>query len=168
MRWYWIDRFDAFESGRRAVATKNVTLAEAHLHDHCPHYPHMPMTLAIEGMAQTAGILVGEINAFREKVILAKIRKARLDGLILPGDQLRYEAMVETMDDVGAATAGVVYRNGERFGEINLFFSHIDQNLGGQDFPEENFVFGDQFRVLLHRLDLTPPAAAAPEAPADE
>lgn len=166
MRWYWIDRFDEFESGRRAVATKNVTLAEEHLHDHCPNYPHMPMTLAIEGMAQTAGILVGEINDFREKVILAKIRKARLDGLIVPGDQLQYEAVVETMDEVGAATAGVVYRNGQRFGEINLFFSHIDQNMGGQDFPEENFVFSEQFRVLLPTFDLK--SAPAAEAPADE
>ena len=32
MRWIWIDKFVEFESGRRAVAVKNVTLAEEHLH----------------------------------------------------------------------------------------------------------------------------------------
>ena len=33
MRWIWIDRFAEFESGKRAVAIKNVTLAEEHLHE---------------------------------------------------------------------------------------------------------------------------------------
>ena len=33
MRWIWIDRFVDFEPGARAVAIKNVTLAEEHLHD---------------------------------------------------------------------------------------------------------------------------------------
>ncbi|MBN2446726.1 MAG: beta-hydroxyacyl-ACP dehydratase, partial [Phycisphaerae bacterium] len=60
MRWIWIDRFEVFESGRRAVAVKNVTLAEDHLHDHFPGFPIMPASIMIEGMAQTAGILVGE------------------------------------------------------------------------------------------------------------
>ena len=36
MRWYWIDRFTEFESGRTATAVKNVSLAEEHLHDHFP------------------------------------------------------------------------------------------------------------------------------------
>ena len=28
-------------------------------------------------------------------------------------------------------------------------FSHIDQNLAGKEFPEENFVFTDMFNSLL-------------------
>ncbi|MCH8031309.1 MAG: beta-hydroxyacyl-ACP dehydratase, partial [Bacteroidetes bacterium] len=59
MRWIWIDTFVAFETGKRASAVKNVTLAEDHLHDYIPGYPIMPPSLMIEGMAQTAGILVG-------------------------------------------------------------------------------------------------------------
>ena len=51
MRWIWIDKFTAFESGRYAAAIKNVTLAEDHLHDHFPAYPVMPACLMIEGMA---------------------------------------------------------------------------------------------------------------------
>jgi 3-hydroxyacyl-[acyl-carrier-protein] dehydratase len=75
MRWIWIDKFLEFESGKRAVALKNVTLAEEHLHDHFPGFPVMPECLMIEAMAQTAGILVGEARKFQEKVILAKIKK---------------------------------------------------------------------------------------------
>ncbi len=28
-------------------------------------------------------------------------------------------------------------------------FSHIDNNLAGEQFPAENFVFGDAFKTLL-------------------
>ena len=76
MRWYWIDRFIEFESGRYAKAVKNVSLAEDHLHDHFPHYPMIPNTLVIEGMAQTGGLLVCEHSQFTEKVVLAKVPKA--------------------------------------------------------------------------------------------
>ena len=38
MRWIWIDKFIEFQSGRHAVALKNVTLAEEHLHDHFPGF----------------------------------------------------------------------------------------------------------------------------------
>ena len=77
MRWIWIDKLIAFEHGRRAVAIKNVSLAEEHLHDHFPGYPIHPPTLMIEGMAQTGGVLVGEAFDFREKVVLAKVSRAR-------------------------------------------------------------------------------------------
>ena len=60
MRWIWIDKCLEFESGKRAVSLKNVTLAEEHLHDHFPGFPIMPECLMIEAMAQTVGILVGE------------------------------------------------------------------------------------------------------------
>ena len=39
MRWFWVDRFLEFESGRHATAVKNVSLAEEHLHDHFPGVP---------------------------------------------------------------------------------------------------------------------------------
>ena len=86
MRWIWIDRFKEFESGKRAVAIKNVTLAEEHLHDHFPGFPVMPECLMIEAMAQTAGILVGEAKNFQEKVVLAKIKKAVYFNFVKPGD----------------------------------------------------------------------------------
>jgi 3-hydroxyacyl-[acyl-carrier-protein] dehydratase len=103
----------------------------------------------IEGMAQTAGILVGEARDFKEKVILAKIQKAAFDGLARPGDQLKYEATIDHIDDRGAMTTGSVYRNDQPFGQVNIFFSHIDQNMQGLDFPEENFVFTENFMHLL-------------------
>lgn len=149
MRWIWIDRFVAFEPGRRAEAVKNVSLAEEYLHDHWEAYPVMPASLMIEGMAQTAGILVGQARNFEEKVILAKISRAEFDDLVVPGDQITYQAEIETITPQAAATRGTVLRNGKPIGRVDLLFSHIDQNLAGVSFPEENFVFTDQFMRLI-------------------
>ncbi len=149
MRWIWIDKFVEFESGRRAVAVKNLTLAEEHLHDHFPGYPVMPASLMIEGMAQTAGILVGEARDFSEKVILAKVKLARFEGLARPGEQLRFEAVIESITPEGATTSGKIMCDGRPLGQVDIMFSHIDQNMSGLNFPEENFVFTEEFRNLL-------------------
>ena len=76
MRWIWIDRFVEFRRGEFARAVKKLSLAEDYFADHFPGYPVMPAAADLEGLAQTGGILVGEANDFREKVVLAKIPKA--------------------------------------------------------------------------------------------
>lgn len=149
MRWIWIDAFVEFVSGERASAVKNVTLAEEYLGDHFPGYPVMPASLIIEGMAQTAGILVGEARGFAENVILAKIRTAEFDDYAVPGDQLRYDAVVESLDERAAATSGTVLKNGKPIGRVDLIFSHVNQADRPADLPDHNFVFTGQFMNLL-------------------
>jgi 3-hydroxyacyl-[acyl-carrier-protein] dehydratase len=141
MRWIWIDKFTEFQSGKRAVALKNVTLAEEHLHDHFPGFPVMPECLMIEAMAQTSGILVGEAKNFQEKVILAKIKKAVFFDYVKPGDTIKLRAQIESITDEAASTSGRIDCGDKLIAEIDLIFSHIDRNLGGKEFPKENFVF---------------------------
>jgi 3-hydroxyacyl-[acyl-carrier-protein] dehydratase len=148
MRWIWIDKFVEFNSGSNAAAIKNVTLAEEHLHDHFPGYPVMPESLCIEAMAQTAGILVGEAKKFQEKVILAKIKKAVFFDYVKPGDTIKLEAMIESISPEAASTTGRITRSEKLIAEIDLMFSHIDQNLAGKAFPAENFVFGTDTSVF--------------------
>ena len=150
MRWIWIDRFEEFESGVRAVAVKNVSLAEDHLHDHFPGYPIMPHSLMVEGMAQTAGVLVGEARNFAEKVILAKIKRAVFHSVVKPGETIHHEARIEQLTDQGASTTGRITVGDTLVGEVDIFFSHIDQNVSGLEFPEENFVFTESFISLLN------------------
>jgi len=149
MRWIWIDSFVEFTSGERASALKNVTRSEDHLHDHFPGFPVMPASLVIEGMAQTAGILVGEARGFRENVILAKIRRASFDDFAVPGDQLRYDAVIESIDEQAAVTTGIVLKNGQPMGKVDLIFSHVNQANKPPELPDHNFVFTDQFMDLL-------------------
>jgi 3-hydroxyacyl-[acyl-carrier-protein] dehydratase len=149
MRWIWIDKFLEFNSGQNAVALKNVTLAEEHLHDHFPGFPVMPECLMIEAMAQTAGILVGEARNFEEKVILAKISKAVFHHYVRPGDTITLHAQIDSIATEAASTSGEIKCGEKLIAQINLMFSHIDKNLAGKQFPEENFVFTDMFHSLL-------------------
>jgi len=154
MRWIWIDKFVEFHSGKRAVAIKNVTLSEEHLHDHFPGFAVMPESLMIESMAQTAGILVGEAKNFQEKVILAKVKKAVFYDYVQPGDTIRLDAEIESIAPEAASTSGRIMLGDKLIAEIDLMFSHIDKNLAGKEFPEENFVFTDTFKSLLRGLAL--------------
>src|SRR5512146_1437152 len=128
MRWIWIDRFVEFTSGRSATAIKNVSLAEEHLHDLSPAFPIVPHSLIIEGMAQTAGILVGEARNFGEKVILAKIGRATFHRLVRPGDALTFMAKIDQLTEDGASITGTVTVGPDAVAEIEIMFSHIDKN----------------------------------------
>lgn len=163
MRWLWIDRFIEFEPRTRAVSIKSISLAEEHLHDHFaargdrPAMPVMPASLIVEGVAQTAGILVGHASEFREKTILAKVSDASFEREATPGSTLRYTVAIQNFDVSGAAIAAQVHMldhadhslGYQTFGKVDLMFSHLDRNMAGTVFPEHNFVFGDSFRTLL-------------------
>ena len=149
MRWIWIDKFLEFNSGKNAVALKNVSLAEEQVHDNVPGFPMHPECLMIEGMAQTAGILVGQAGNFQEKVILAKIKKCVFFKYVRPGDTIKFHASIESIAPEAASTVGKITRDDELIAEISLMLSHIDNNLSGLEFPEENFVFTGMFESLL-------------------
>ena len=162
MRWLWIDCIIEHEADKRLVAIKNVSLAEDYLHDHIvDNKTIMPFSLMIEGMAQTAGILVGTTSGFKEKVILAKISKASLSCDVTAGDTIRYEALIDRIDTAGASTSGTIDRRvaggeaWERIGRVELLFSHIDKNMAGTAFPEHNFVFSDNFKMILESAGLS-------------
>src|SRR6266436_6947830 len=106
MRWIWIDRFLEFEKGKSAKAVKNLSLAEDYFADHFPGYPVMPGTLMLEGLAQTGGILVGEVDNFSQNVVLAKIPWVKFHRDILAGEQLLYEVEILTHRPEGAAVQG--------------------------------------------------------------
>jgi len=170
MRWIWIDKFESFVPGESAQAIKNVSLAEEHLHDHFPGFPVMPASLMIEGMAQTAGILVGAARQFQEKVILAKIGRATFERLVRPGETLVYLARITQVHPAGAAIEGAIrvrtFATGQPVelpvGSIEMMFSHIDQNMAGTKFPEFNFVFNSDFMALFEtyrrEIQITLPA----------
>jgi 3-hydroxyacyl-[acyl-carrier-protein] dehydratase len=151
MRWIWIDKFTRFDSGTRAVAVKCCSLAEDHIHDLHPAFPIVPHSLIVEGMAQTAGMLVGEARNFTEKVILAKLGKAEFYRLVRPGETIQYDATVEQMNEAGASITGrvTVLGSDEPVADIEIVFSHIDNNMSGLKFPEHNFVFTESFTELL-------------------
>jgi 3-hydroxyacyl-[acyl-carrier-protein] dehydratase len=147
----WIDKFVAFESGRKATAVKNVSLAEDHLHDHFPGYPTMPASLLIEGMAQTGGVLVGDAFRFEEKVILAKVARAVFHREVGPGDQVLLTAeIVDEIRPEGATIQGrIETSDGQPVADIQLLFVHLDNSQTTEQLGQGNFVFHKDFLQLL-------------------
>jgi 3-hydroxyacyl-[acyl-carrier-protein] dehydratase len=152
MRWIWIDRFLDLQHGKSARAVKFLSLAEDHFADHFPGYPVMPAALILEGLAQTGGILVGEANDFKEKVVLAKVPHAKFHREMLAGEMLVYEAEILHLRPEGASVAARVLVDGQVTAEAEIFFAHLDQNRSKQIFGEHNFVFDGEMRRLLKGL----------------
>src|SRR5262249_43087198 len=132
-----------------------------------PGYPIVPGSLILEGLAQTGGILVGQANDFREKVVLAKITRARFSRDVLAGDELVYETDLLHLRPEGATIAGRALVNGELIAEAEIFFAHLDQSRSRQIFGDHNFVFtGELKRVLgLTKTLARPPENGTPAAP---
>ena len=130
MRWFWIDRFEEFVRGRRAVAVKNVSLAEEHLHDHFPGAALMPSSLVVEGMAQAAGLLVAESMQFNRRVVLAKVAAAEFHFDAVPGDTIRFHVEVLDIKPAGSLARVKTTIGDRQHGEAELFFAHLEPGEG--------------------------------------
>jgi 3-hydroxyacyl-[acyl-carrier-protein] dehydratase len=146
----WIDRFVEFERGKRARSIKNVSLAEEHLHDHFPGFPVMPNTLILEGLAQTGGILLGQVYDFEHVVVLAKVPKMTFHSWATPGDTLTYEAVLTDARSEGGMVE-VTAKIGERLvAEGEIVFAHADESSsGGVKVDQKSFVFSMRLLGVL-------------------
>jgi 3-hydroxyacyl-[acyl-carrier-protein] dehydratase len=126
------------------VAIKNVTLAEESLDDYLPGHPHYPHSLIVEGMAQTGGLLLSQMEQFLQRVVLAKIAKADFFFVAKPGDQLRLSVKLVGLQAEGALVEGTVDIDGKRQAEMELTFAILDESFGKEPF----FIPRDLLRVL--------------------
>lgn len=136
MRWFWIDRFERFVSGVEAVTLKNITFAEEPLDDYLPGRPHYPHSLIIEGMAQTGGLLLSELDHFEARIVLAKVSKAEFFRLVEPGDQLRLTARLQSVQPEGAIVEGETHVGDQLQGRFELTFAKLDESYGDASFFE--------------------------------
>ncbi len=131
MRWFWIDRFVEFESGRHAVAIKNVNMVEDEIDLYTPGFPTLPSSIIIEGLAQAGGLVVGAHSDFKERVVLAKISNAVFHQPTLPGDTLILTAHVQNLNASGAMVIGTSHKGNELLAEVDLVFAHLDERFEG-------------------------------------
>src|SRR5208337_1152235 len=117
--------------------------------DHFPGYPVMPASLILEGLAQTGGILVGEANEFREKVVLAKVLFARFHQEVLAGEELIYDVELVHLREESASVQGKARVGDILIAEAEILFAHLDQNRSRQIFGDQNFVFTGELKRML-------------------
>ena len=90
----------------RDVAIKMLPAAVAQDPERLARFEREARSLIIEGMAQTAGIMVGHAGDFKEKVILAKITRAEFTDAARPGYAIRFTAEMDNFSRSGASTHG--------------------------------------------------------------
>ncbi len=147
MRWFWIDRFEEFISGKRATALKSVSLAEEPIDEYSPYYPHFPASLIVEGIAQTGGILVSQMRDFNVRVVLAKVNKCQFNFEARPGDKLTYRIELLNLQEFGAVVNGVVSRGDDVLCDAELVFAYLGDQFEGVELFEPS-EFCKMLRVL--------------------
>ncbi len=126
MRWFWIDRFTEFVSGQSAAAIKNVSLSEEALDNYAPSKTYFPTSLIIEGLAQTGGLLVGQMSDFRDRIVLAKITSSKFYCQAEPGDTLTYRIQIQNQEGIGSMVAGTSHIGDVLQAEVDLMFAALD------------------------------------------
>lgn len=91
-----VDRILECDLKERIVGLKNLTLNEPFFQGHFPGKPIMPGVLQLEAMAQLGGILLNKMSG-RQGVIsyFTGIDEARFRRMVVPGDQLVMEVIIE-------------------------------------------------------------------------
>ena len=126
MRWFWIDRFTEFVSGESAVAVKSISLSEEVVDEYSPCRTFLPASVIIEGIAQTGGLLLGQMSDFSDRIVLAKVTKSEFYFEAEPGSQLTYRVKITNNDEMGAMVEGTSYDGDRPQAKVDLIFSRLD------------------------------------------
>lgn len=150
MRWFWIDRFTEFVSGKYAVAVKSVTLSEEAIDEYTPGAPVLPAPLIIEGFAQIGGLLIHQLSDFTDRVVLAKVNRADFFDEARPGDTLTMRGELRSLQDLGGAVEGKAYIGDKLLCEIDLTFAFLNT----ERFKKQKLIDPDEFCRMLRLLRL--------------
>jgi 3-hydroxyacyl-[acyl-carrier-protein] dehydratase len=142
MRWFWIDRFTEFVSGKYARAVKGVTLAEEAVDEYVPGATFLPAPLIIESFAQMGGLLVGQTSDFLERVVLAKVNRADFFDEARPGDLIQFRAEIASLQAIGGAVRGTAHVDEKPLCEVDLTFAFLntDRFVNQQLFEPAGFL----------------------------
>jgi 3-hydroxyacyl-[acyl-carrier-protein] dehydratase len=95
-----IDRVNEVEQEKTIRTTKWVSADEFYLTGHFPGEPIMPGVLTLEGLIQSALILVDEsFSRGRLKCSLEKVDRVRFKRAVIPGDQVDFQLQLTAKDE---------------------------------------------------------------------
>ncbi len=123
-----VDVIEELQPGERIVCRKNVTGNEWMFPGHFPGKAVFPGALLIEGLAQTAILLVraNDTEEIPEDTtyMLAGV-KTRFLKPVVPGDQLHYVCEVVKFASMGGVVDAEAYVDGETVAKAQLTFAII-------------------------------------------
>jgi beta-hydroxyacyl-ACP dehydratase FabZ len=124
-----VDRILEYESHKRIVGIKNVTINEPFFMGHYPGHPIMPGVLIIEAMAQVGGLLIMDrIEDLAEKVVyFMSMDNVKWRRPVTPGDQIRFEVEVLQFRRQLAKMRGVGLVDGQVAAEAEFTAMIVDK-----------------------------------------
>jgi beta-hydroxyacyl-ACP dehydratase FabZ len=124
-----VDRVLELIPDDKIVALKNVTINEPFFQGHFPGKPVMPGVLIIEALAQAGGILA-YMTAPPEKrnrlIYFMGMDKVRFRKMVLPGDQIIFEAKILKFRSKVAKMSGTATVDDQLVAEAELMASFGD------------------------------------------
>jgi 3-hydroxyacyl-[acyl-carrier-protein] dehydratase len=125
MRWFWIDRFTEFVSGKYARAVKGVSLSEEVVDEYAPGGTYLPASLLIEGTAQCGGLLVAQLSDFHNRTVLAKVGSAKFHRQVYPGSVIEFYTEITSVQPNGAFISATIHEGEELVVELDLMFAFL-------------------------------------------
>ncbi|MEX2527382.1 MAG: bifunctional UDP-3-O-[3-hydroxymyristoyl] N-acetylglucosamine deacetylase/3-hydroxyacyl-ACP dehydratase [Gemmatimonadota bacterium] len=124
-----VDRVVDFESGKRIVGLKNVTINEPFFQGHYPGHPIMPGVLIIEAMAQAGGLLLMDsIENPQDKVVyFMSLDNVKWRRPVTPGDQLIFEIRLLQLRRQVCKMRGEAFVDGKLVAEAELMARIMDR-----------------------------------------
>ncbi len=124
-----VDRVVEFESRKRIVGIKNVTINEPFFVGHFPGLPIMPGVLIIEAMAQVGGLLLMDAveNPVGKVVYFMSLDKVKFRRPVTPGDQIEFELTLVQLRGTVCRMKGVGRVDGKVVAEAEMKAQVIDR-----------------------------------------
>ena len=126
-----IDRVTDIEKEKTIRTTKWVSADEFYLTGHFPGEPIVPGVLTLEGLIQSALILVDEsFSRGRLKCSLEKVDRVRFKKPVLPGDQVDFQVQLTARDNPLWKFKGKVQVGKETVAEADLILKVAFRDVG--------------------------------------
>ncbi len=99
MRYLLVDKITEHTENQSISGIKNVTMSENFLQDHFPGFPVMPGVLQVEAVSQLGSWLIYASTEGKKKARLAGFQAVKFKEFVVPGDQMRIELEIATLED---------------------------------------------------------------------
>jgi 3-hydroxymyristoyl/3-hydroxydecanoyl-(acyl carrier protein) dehydratase len=126
MRHYWVDRITHLEVGVRATGVKAVALSEDEFEAHFPGNPVLPGIYLLEGLAQTAGVLLNQTTGGKRVALMASVDRARFVAFARPGDRVELQIELESLENELARVRGAASVGERPIASARLTFRLVD------------------------------------------
>lgn len=97
----------SLERGVSAIGVRAVALSDDVFAEHFPGNPVLPGVYLLEGLAQTAGMLLWESSDHSRIAVMVSIDRARFPSFARPGESVQLAVEIDSYDDRAARVRGV-------------------------------------------------------------